>query len=124
MDRHNRPIPTGGPNWMPWVGLMLVLPAVIVFLVGISGLLSSVSRGPSGHIRLGDGPGVMGLGGALVVSIAAFIGLMMGVLGTVRGLRKNSPRDGTNVGLAGSIFDVGVIVLAILALASLVWLAV
>ena len=85
--------------------------------------LSSVSRGPSGHVRLGDGPGIMGLGGALVVSVAAFIGLMMGVLGVVRGLRKNTPRDGTNVGLAGSIFDVGVIVLAVLALASLIWLA-
>jgi hypothetical protein len=123
MERDRNMIPGGGPNWVPWLGLGLVLPAVIVFLVGISGFLSAAERGTNGHIRLGEGPGIMGIAGAAIVAVAAFTGLMLGVLGLVRAARIKTPRDGTNVGIAGGFMDVTVVVLAVLALASLAWLA-
>lgn len=123
MLRHEKQVPVGA-NWVPWVGLALVLPAVLVFLVAIMGFLASTESAPSGHLRIGDGIGAMGIGGGLVVAVAAVTGLMLGILGVVRASRRRHPRDGTNIGIAGGILDIGVIVLAVVGLASLAWLAI
>jgi hypothetical protein len=123
MFRENKPIHEG-PNWVPWVGLGLVLPAVIVFLVSIFGFLASTERGPSGRLHLGESVGASGFGGGLVAAVAAVIGLILGVLGLVRASRRKLPRDGSNLRIAGSVLDIGVIVLAVLGLASLAWFAI
>ena len=123
MVREDKPVESGS-NWVPWVGLALVLPAVIVFLVSIAGFLASTERGPSGRLHIGNSVGATGVGGGLVVAIAAIVGLMLGVLGLVRATRKSLPRDGSNFRIAGGVLEIGVIVLAILGLASLAWLAI
>jgi len=107
----------GGTNWVPWVGLALVLPAVLVLLVGVSGFLSSTAS--SGSVATAEGPGVMGMGGGLFVAIAAFGGLILGLIGLTRGLRRGTPHDGTSHAIAGSILDVGVVILAAGALIAL-----
>ena len=115
----HRVINPGATNWMPWVGLALVLPAVLVLLVGTMGVLSS--SGPSGSRGVvSAGSGIMGLGGGLFVALCAFGGLMLGSIGLVRALRRGTPRDGTSQALAGGILDAGVIVLAAAALVALV----
>jgi len=111
------PAVLGGTNWVPWVGLALVLPAVIVLLVGVAGILTSTAT--SGSITRSEGPGIMGIGGGLFVAIMAAGGLTLGLIGLVRGFRRQTPRDGTSRAIAGGVLDVGVVVLAAIALAAL-----
>jgi len=93
------------------------LPAVIVLLVGVIGILTSTAT--SGSVARAEGPGIMGIGGALIVAIMASGGLMLGLMGLVRGLRRQTPRDGTSRAIAAGVLDVGVTLLAIIALAAL-----
>src|SRR5947209_4273835 len=112
----HRAVP-GGTNWVPWVGLALVLPAVIVLLVGAFGFLSSTAT--AGSAARSEGPGIMGIGGGLIVAVAAFGGLLLGSIGLVRGFRRQTPRDGTSRAIAGGMLDIGVVVLAVAALVAL-----
>jgi hypothetical protein len=99
------------------VGLALVLPAVLVLLVGVMGLLSSTAS--SGSIATSQGPGIGGIGGGLIVGIMAFGGLILGMIGLTRGLRRGTPHDGTSHAIAGGVLDISVIVLAAGALIAL-----
>ena len=113
----HHPAVLGGANWVPWVGLALVLPAVIVFLVGVFSFVSSSAT--SGSVTASQGPGIMGIGGGLIVAIMAFGGLILGLIGLVRAFRRDTPRDGTSRGIAGGVLNVGVVVLAAIALVAL-----
>jgi hypothetical protein len=107
----------GGTNWVPWVGLALVLPAVVVLLVGVFSFVSSSATG--GSVARAEGPGIMGIGGGLIVTMAALLGLALGSIGVVRGFRRQTPRDGTSRAIAGGALDIFVVVLAAGALAAL-----
>ena len=116
----HRAVP-GGTNWVPWVGLALVLPAVVVLLVGVFSFITSSAT--SGSIARAEGPGIMGVGGGLIVTMAAMLGLGLGTIGLVRGLRRHTPHDGTSRAIAGGALDIVVVVLAAVALFALLLFA-
>jgi hypothetical protein len=108
-----------GQNWVPWIGLALVVPAIIVFLVGVLGLIAGIERTGSRQVLMGSGPGFGGIVAGSMAAIGAFAALMLGLVGLVRGLRRPAPHNGRSVGLAGFTLEIGVISLAIAALALL-----
>jgi hypothetical protein len=121
MDHVHRDVP-GERSWVPWLGLGLVLPAVIVLLVATSGLVSSSLSTPGGLSR-SEGPGISGMFGGVVVAIAAFGALGLGTVGLVRGLRRSAPRNGRSFTIAGVGLEVAVIALAVICLGVLLLLA-
>jgi hypothetical protein len=97
-----------GEHWVPWVGLALVVPAVLVVLLGTFGVLSGGSS--SGEQE------AIGLAGAAVTGILACLGLMLGLVGLVRGVRRSAPKTGRSIGIAGVTLEIGVVVIAAAAL--------
>jgi hypothetical protein len=97
-------------NWVPWVGLALVLPAVLVLLVGGFGVLFGMAR-PGG-----EGPGSLGITGAATTMALAFVGLMLALVGIVRGIRRPLRHTGRSVGIAGFTLEIAVLALAVVTL--------
>ena len=95
-------------NWVPWVGLALVLPAVLVLLVGGFGVFFGLTRAASR-----EGPGSLGITGAAVTMAMAFFGLMLALVGIVRGIRRPVEHTGRSVGIAGFTLEIGVLALAV-----------
>jgi len=44
---------------------------------------------------------------------------MLGLVGLIRGLRRPAPKNGRSVGLAGLTFEIGIVIVAVVALAML-----
>lgn len=97
-------------NWVPWLGLALVLPAVLVLLVGGFGVLFGVTRAG------GEGPGSLGITGAATTMALAFVGLMLALVGLVRGIRRPLHHTGRSVGIAGFALEIGVLGLGVVTL--------
>ena len=102
-------------NWVPWVGLALVLPAVLVLLVGAFGVYFGLGKA-GGLVANGEGPGSLGLTGAAVTMALALVGLMLALVGIVRGIRRPVHHTGRSVGIAGFTLELGVLAVAIIAL--------
>ncbi|MBV9240946.1 MAG: hypothetical protein JO314_02965 [Acidobacteria bacterium] len=102
-----------GEHWVPWLGLALVLPAGFVLLVGVFGVLSG-TKFTVGGLGASDGSvGVVAGGVTFALTIAA---LMLGLVGLVRGLRRQAPHNGRSVGLAGLTLEIGLVGAAAIAL--------
>ena len=106
----------GDQRWVPWVGLALVVPAVLVLLVGVFGMLSGSNWGPSGNVSPGGGTEAVSIAGAAFAGMLAAIALMLGLVGLTRGMRRSAPHNGRSVGIAGLTLEVAVVVVAFVAL--------
>ena len=106
----------GDQRWVPWIGLALVVPAVLVLLVGVFGMMSGSNWNVSGNVSPGGGAQAVSILGGAIAFICSMGALMLGLVGLVRGLRRPSPRNGRSVGLAGLTFEIGIVVIAALAL--------
>jgi hypothetical protein len=94
------------------------MPAVLILLVGAFGVVFNSGRTATGQLIFGAG-GSGGVFGGVMAGIGAFIGLMLVLVGTVRGLRRPAPHNGRSVGIAGFTLEIGVIIIAVAALALL-----
>ena len=119
MARLRDEVHDGEQRWVPWIGLALVVPAVLVLLVGVFGMLSGSNWSASGNVSPGGGSQAVSIGGAALAAVLAFIALMLGLVGLTRGMRRSSPKDGSSVGIAGLTLEVGVVVIAAAALLAL-----
>jgi len=108
-----------GEHWVPWIGLALVVPAVIVLLIGVFGMMSGHNWNLSGNVSPGGGYQAVSILGGAIAFICSIGALMLGLVGLVRGLRRPAPKNGRSVGLAGLTFEIGIVVIAVLALAVL-----
>ncbi len=106
-------------NWVPWIGLALVVPAIIVLLVGVLGLLSGIQKASPGQLAVESSPGLGGVVAGSLAAVGTFSALMLGLVGLVRALRRPAPHNGRSVGIAGFTLEVGLIVLSILLMALL-----
>ena len=104
-------------NWVPWIGLALVVPAIMVFLIGALGLLSGAETSNAGRVVVGNGPRFGGIVAGSIAGVGALAALMLGLVGLVRGLRRPAPHNGRSVGIAGFTLEIAIIALAILSLA-------
>jgi len=109
----------GDQRWVPWIGLALVVPAVLVLLVGVFGMISGRNWTLNGNVSPGGGYQAVSLLGGSVAFICAMGALMLGVVGLIRGLRRPAPKNGRSVGLAGLTFEIAIVVVAVVALALL-----
>src|SRR4051812_46532068 len=107
-------------NWVPWIGLALVVPALLIMIIGFVGALAG-SRGPSGGRLVFADPssGSMYAMAALITVIGAVGGLMLAAVGIVRGMRRPAPHNGRSIGIAGFSLEIGVIIIAAAAIAIL-----
>ena len=105
-----------GEHWVPWVGLALVVPAVLVLLIGAFGVLSGGDWTANNNVSPGGGHEAISIAGAAVAGILACLGLMVGLVGLVRGVRRAAPKTGRSIGIAGVSLEIGVIVIAAAAL--------
>lgn len=119
MARISNEVHDGEQRWVPWVGLALVVPAVLVLLVGVFGMLSGGNWNAAGNVSPGGGSQAVSIGGAAAAGILAAIALMLGLVGLTRGMRRSAPHNGRSVGIAGLTLEVGVIVIAAVALLAL-----
>jgi hypothetical protein len=108
-------------NWIPWIGLAMVVPAVIVLLIGVFGI-ASAGGGRLGSVSPGAGSQAVGFAGAAIAAVLAFGSLMLGLVGLVRGLRRSPVHNGRSVGIAGFTMEIAIIVVAALALLFLLFM--
>jgi hypothetical protein len=101
----------GGRDWVPWLGLSMVLPAVIVLMVGVFTFLFSTRKS---EVVANEGSG---LGAGVLLTISVLIGLMLATVGIVRAYRKPARQS---VGLEGMALEIGVLVIAIVTLGALI----
>jgi hypothetical protein len=101
-------------NWVPWVGVALVLPAVLVLLVGGFGVYFGL--GHQGSTTNPNGPGPVGITAAAITMAAAFGALILALVGIVRGIRRPVRHTGRSIGIAGVTFEIGVLIIAVAAL--------
>jgi len=103
-------------NWVPWIGLGMVIPALLIMLVFIFATYPAArSAGSVAGLRsAGDGSASVFAG--LVCIVAAVGGLMLAVVGIVRGFRRPAPHTGRSVGLAGFSLEIATLVIGIAAL--------
>jgi len=106
----------GEQRWVPWIGLALVLPAVLVLLIGVFGMLSGRNWGLSGNVSPGGGYQAVSILGGAIAFVCACFALMLGLVGLVRGMRRSAPKNGRSVGIAGLTLEIGIVVVAALAL--------
>jgi hypothetical protein len=105
-----------GQNWIPWIGLAMVVPPVIVLLIGVFGITSGGGWRLSGNVSPGAGSRAVSIAGAAIAAVLAFGALMLGLVGLVRGLRRSPVHNGRSVGIAGFTMEIGIILIAALAL--------
>jgi hypothetical protein len=101
----------GGRDWVPWLGLAMVLPAVIVLMLGVFTFLFSTS---SSEVVANEGGG---LGTGIMLTISVLIGLLLATVGIVRVYRKPARQS---FGLEGMALEIGVLVIAIVTLGALI----
>ena len=106
----------GDQRWVPWMGLALVVPAVLVLLIGVFGMMSGHNWNLSGNVSPGGGYQAASILGGAIAFICSFGALMLGLVGLIRGFRRPAPKNGRSVGLAGLTFEIGVIIVALAAL--------
>ena len=106
----------GEQRWVPWIGLALVLPAVLVLLVGVFGMLSGRNWTVSGNVSPGGGTQAVSIFGGGIAFVCTCFALMLGLVGLVRGMRRSAPHNGRSVGLAGLTVEIGLIVVSAIAL--------
>ena len=102
-------------NWVPWLGLALVVPALLVLLVGVFGVYFGLT-GAGGRLFAGETPGSLGITGAAITMAMAFVGLMLALVGIVRGIRRPVEHTGRSVGIAGFTLEIGVLALGVITL--------
>ena len=103
-------------NWVPWIGLALVVPALLIMLVFFFGAFFGLQRAPSGKMFFSSDVGSVHFMAGLAATIGAVGGLMLAAVGIVRGLRRSTPHTGRSVGLAGFSLEIAVLVIGIAAL--------
>ncbi len=116
MARISNEVHDGEQRWVPWIGLALVVPAVLVLLVGVFGMLSGSNWSISGNVSPGGGSQAVSILGGGIAFVCACGALMVGLVGLVRGMRRSSPKNGRSVGIAGLTFEIGLVVIAAIAL--------
>ena len=116
MARIRQEVHDGEQGWVPWMGLALVVPAVLVLLVGIFGLASGANWTASGYVSPGGGSQAVSVVGGGIAAVCACIALMLGLIGLVRGLRRQTPHNGRSVGLAGLTFEIALVAVAAIAM--------
>ena len=110
MDRKNIEV-QGGRDWVPWVGLLMVFPAVVVLMVAVFSFLLNTRRS---EIFANEGSG---LGAGVMLTISVLIGLILATVSLVRAYRKPARQS---VGLEGFALEIGVLVIAVLTLGALI----
>ena len=110
MDRKNIEV-QGGRDWVPWVGLLMVFPAVVVLMVAVFSVLLSNRQS---EIFANEGSG---LGAGVMLTISVLIGLILATVGLVRAYRKPARQS---VGLEGMALEIGILVIAIVTLGALI----
>ena len=110
MEPVNNEVP-GGRDWVPWVGLLMVLPAVIVLMVAVFTFLFSTRHNET---VANEGSG---LGAGVMLTISVLIGLILATVGLVRAYRKPARQS---VGLEGMALEIGILVIAIVTLGVLI----
>ena len=103
-------------NWVPWIGLALVVPALLIMLVFFVGGFIGVSGSGSTRLLTSRDYGAAGMMASLFVVAAAVGGLMLASVGLVRGLRRSAPHTGRSVGIAGFSLEIVTLVVGIAAL--------
>jgi hypothetical protein len=98
------------------LGLALVIPAVLVLLIGAFGVLSGGDWTANNNVSPGGGQEAISIAGAALAGVLACLGLMLGLVGFVRGVRRGAPRTGRSIGIAGVSVEIGVVVIAAAAL--------
>jgi hypothetical protein len=105
-------------NWVPWLGLALVVPALLIMLVVFFGALNfemGAAREPFSRDNT-----AVGLLTGLFGTIAAVVGLMLAAVGIVRGLRRPAPHTGRSVGIAGFSLEIVTLIVGLAALGVLI----
>ena len=110
MDRKSIEV-QGGRDWVPWLGLLMVLPAVIVLMLGVFTFLLSTK---SSEVVANEGSG---LGAGIMLTISVLIALLLATVGIVRAYRKPARQS---VGLEGMALEIGVLIIAIVTLGALI----
>jgi hypothetical protein len=102
-------------NWVPWIGLALVVPALVIMLVGFAGAFLGMQRTSTGRMMVSADSGSIGLIAGVAVT-GAVIGIMLAAVGIVRGLRRTAPHTGRSVGIAGFSLEIAVLAIGLAAL--------
>jgi hypothetical protein len=102
-------------NWVPWIGLALVVPALVIMLVGFAGAFLGMQRTSTGRMMVSADSGSIGLIAGVAVT-GAVIGIMLAAVGIVRGLRRKAPHTGRSVGIAGFSLEIAVLAIGLAAL--------
>jgi uncharacterized membrane protein YidH (DUF202 family) len=122
LDKRNECVP-GGRNWVPWVGLAMVAPAVVVIALAAFGFLLTTDAVSPETAAGADSPGISGIAVGLVAIVCSFIALAIGFTGVMRVKRRPSAGDGRSIGATGAFMEIAVVVVALLALIILVAMA-
>jgi hypothetical protein len=99
-------------NWVPWIGLALVVPALVIMLVGFAGAFLGMQRTSTGRMMVSADSGSISLIAGVAVT-GAVIGIMLAAVGIVRGLRRSAPHTGRSVGIAGFSLEIAVLVIGL-----------
>jgi hypothetical protein len=103
-------------NWVPWIGLGLVIPALLIMLVFIFAAFPGGRNVGSGEALRSGGSSSASVLAGLVCIVAAVGGLMLAVVGIVRGFRRPAPHTGRSVGIAGFSLEIATLVVGIAAI--------
>jgi len=104
-------------HWVPWIGLALVVPALLIMVVFIFAALPGhrgVGTGEAPLTQSGDNP-ISVIAGAICI-VTAVGGLMLAIVGIVRGFRRPARHTGRSVGIAGFSLEIATLVIGIAAL--------
>ena len=116
MARLSNEVHDGEQRYVAWIGLALVVPAVLVLLIGVFGVMSGSNWNVSGNVSPGGGAQAISILGGGIAFVCTCAALMMGLVGLVRGMRRSAPKNGRSVGLAGLTLEVALVVVAVVAL--------
>ena len=103
-------------NWVPWLGLALVVPALLIMLVFIFAAFPEGRGSNTSNVGRSSGSDPVNLIAGLVCTVAAVGGLMLASVGIVRGFRRPAPHTGRSVGIAGFSLEIATLVIGIAAL--------
>ena len=110
MDRRELDV-HGERDWVPWLGLIMVLPSVIVLMIGAFTYLFSTRTSP---VVANEGSS---LGTGILLTISVLIGLLLATVGIVRACRKPARQS---VGLEGMALEIGIMIIALVTVGALI----
>jgi len=116
MARLSNEVHDGEQRWVPWIGLALVVPAVLVLLIGVFGMMSGRNWTVSGNVSPGGGSQAVSILGGGIAFVCTCFALMLGLVGLVRGMRRSAPHNGRSVGIAGLTLEVALVAVSLVAL--------